>query len=119
MDSSGEWLVCGGSAAPSVYHLGSLTKTASLSVPKGVVTQSVIFAKERIITVGSEPFVRHWSVNAEPLAKVPCSHSHAFSAAFNSKAQQYEVLTVSGDSADIHLFTNFGYKAFSLTVAAI
>ena len=68
------------------------------------------------------------------MAAVPGGHNHAFSVAFNDSSVHYEVcvclhvhvrfvndvfqqvLAVSGDSSDVNIFTNFGYKAFSLSV---
>jgi THO complex subunit 6 len=111
-------MVCGGSMAPSIYRLTSTNKITSLSVPPNVVTQAAIFAKDRIITAGSECTIRHWAVNGEALAAVPGGHLHNFSLAHNThhKSKQYEVLTVCGDSSDIHVFTDFGYRAFSLNI---
>ena len=40
--------VCGGSMSPHVYHLGSCSQILSLPVPEGVVTQTAIFAKDRV-----------------------------------------------------------------------
>lgn len=40
--------VCGGSMSPCVYHLGSFSQILSLPVPDGVVTQTAIFAKDRV-----------------------------------------------------------------------
>ena len=44
----GDWLVCGGSMAPCVYHLSSLSATVRLPSPDGVATQAAIFAKDRV-----------------------------------------------------------------------
>lgn len=111
----GDWLVCGGSMAPCVYHLSSLSATVRLPSPDGVATQAAIFAKDRVITAGSESFIRHWSINGDSLASVPSGHQHAFSLAYNTHthSHQYQVLTATGDSGDVDVFTNFGYKAFS------
>ena len=40
--------VCGGSHCPSIYHLGSRSRTSTLTLPKGVATQSAIFASDRV-----------------------------------------------------------------------
>lgn len=48
VDPAGEWLVCGGSFSPTVYHLSTLSKVVAMDVPKEVVTQTVIFVKERV-----------------------------------------------------------------------
>ena len=88
--------------------------------------------------------MRHWNINGSPLAVIPSSHQHAFSLKFNLNNHQYEVhryviswylvssmhhhvcvcvcvctqvLTSSGDSAEIDVFMNFGYKALSLTLS--
>ena len=34
--------------SPCVYHLGSFSQILSLPVPDGVVTQTAIFAKDRV-----------------------------------------------------------------------
>lgn len=118
VDAGGDWMVCAGSMAPSIYRLTSNNKIASLPVPPHVATQAAIFTKDRIITAGSEPTIRHWSVNGEALAAVPGGHQHNFSLEHNTrhKSKQYEVLTVCGDSSDVHVFTDFGYRAFSLNI---
>lgn len=48
VDPAGEWLVCGGSFSPTIYHLSTLSKIIAMDVPKEVVTQAAIFAKERV-----------------------------------------------------------------------
>ena len=85
-----------------------------------------------MITAGSERSVRHWSVNGSPIATIPSSQMHVFSLAANRKShhkvtwdhmiplQDYiiilQVLSVAGSSPKVDIFTNYGYKAFSLTV---
>ena len=93
----------------------------------------------QVITGGAESSVRHWAVNGDTITSVPSSLTHVFALAHNSTAPQYEVcvcvcaracvrvtlyfttcfqvLAVAGDSADINVFTNLGYKAFSLTIS--
>lgn len=48
VDTTGDWLVCGGSMSPTIYHLSTLSKVASLQVPSDVVTQTAIFVKDRV-----------------------------------------------------------------------
>ena len=47
-EGGGEWMVCGGSMAPTIYHLASNSKIATLPVPPNVATQAAIFAKDRV-----------------------------------------------------------------------
>ena len=51
VDPAGDWLVCGGSFSPTIYHLSTLSKVIAMDVPKDVVTQTAIFAKERVSEV--------------------------------------------------------------------
>ena len=48
VDEGGDWMVCAGSMPPSIYRLPSNNKIATLSVPSNVVTQSIIFANDRV-----------------------------------------------------------------------
>ncbi|XP_064391541.1 THO complex subunit 6 homolog [Halichondria panicea] len=116
VDSGGEWIVCGGSEPPSIYHLSTLSHVTTLATPPGVITQAILFTNDRIITAGSERLLRHWSISGDSMATIPSAHSHAFSLAHNKNSQQYEMWTVSGDSSELQVFTNLGYKAFSLTL---
>ena len=50
VDMAGDWLVCGGSFSPTIYHLSTLSKITAMDVPKEVVTQTAIFAKDRVST---------------------------------------------------------------------
>lgn len=48
VDNGGDWMVCGGSMAPSVFRLTSTNKIAALSVPANVVSQTAIFTQDRV-----------------------------------------------------------------------
>ena len=48
VDSGGEWIVCGGSEAPSIYHLSTLSHVTTLATPPGVITQSILFTNDRV-----------------------------------------------------------------------
>lgn len=48
VDAGGDWMVCAGSMAPSIYRLTSNNKIASLPVPPHVATQAAIFTKDRV-----------------------------------------------------------------------
>lgn len=101
--------------SPCVYHMSSLTKAVTLPVPDNVITQAMLFEGDRLITAGSEASVRHWSVNGSPMATIPSSQMHVFSLAANRKSH-HKVLSVAGSSPKVDIYTNYGYKAFSLTV---
>ena len=51
VDPAGDWLVCGGSFSPTIYHLSTLSKVVAMDVPKDVNTQTAIFAKERVSSI--------------------------------------------------------------------
>ena len=48
VDEGGDWMVCGGSMAPVIFHFVSNSKITSLPVPANVVTQTAIFANDRV-----------------------------------------------------------------------
>ena len=45
----------------------------------------------QVIAAGSEPFVRHWSVNGEQRSQVPCTPTSVYSIAINSKSESTKV----------------------------
>ena len=51
VDPAGDWLVCGGSFSPTIYHLSTLSKVVAMDIPKDVSTQTAIFAKERVSSI--------------------------------------------------------------------
>ncbi|XP_065890497.1 THO complex subunit 6 homolog [Dysidea avara] len=114
-NSTGDWMACGGSMSPCVYHMSSLSNAITLPVPNKVVTQAVLFESEKLITAGSEAIVRHWTINGTSTATVPSSQLHVFSLAANKKSS-HKVLSVAGSSPKVDIFTNYGYKAFSFMV---
>ena len=51
VDPSGNWVVCGGSMAPTFFHLSSpssATKTATMETRAGATTQAAIFVNDRV-----------------------------------------------------------------------
>ena len=86
----------------------------------------------QLVTAGSEAIVRHWTINGSSAATAPSSQLHVFSLAANKKSSSQKVimshmkyplipytlqiLSVAGSSPKVDIFTNYGYKAFSLIV---
>ncbi len=53
MDTTGDWLVCGGSMGPTFFHLSSpstATKIATMQLPAGATTQAALFVNDRVST---------------------------------------------------------------------
>ncbi|XP_022095855.1 THO complex subunit 6 homolog [Acanthaster planci] len=113
LDPGEEWLVCGGGPSLSLWHLRSLTPTVTFDAPN-CCSQVVTFHEDSIISGGSTPFVYHWNINGVPKTKVPCTATSVFSLAINTENGSNKVLCVSGNSSLIDVYTNFGYRAFSL-----
>ncbi|XP_062582523.1 THO complex subunit 6 homolog [Saccostrea cucullata] len=116
MDSSDDWLVCGGGPKMSLWHLRSMTTTTVFDTPK-VCQQTVQFYEDTIISAGMDHFVNHWFVNGELKAQVPCTPTSVFNVCINNSEEKYKVLSVSGSSYKIDICTNFGYRAFSFVLS--
>lgn len=114
LDSGDDWLVCGGGPRLSMWHLRSLTATTIFDTPRAC-QQCVTFYQESVISAGSEPFVNHWFVNGDQKAQVPCTPTSVFSVEINPNSDNHKVLCVGGNSSQIDVCLNFGYKAFSLS----
>ena len=118
MDTADDWLVCGGGPSLSLWHLRSLTATAVFDTP-GTCQKCVMFHDDSIISAGSKGVVNHWSVNGERRMEIPCTPTSVFSLSFNYTSNSYKVLSATGNSSKVDIFTNFGYKAFSFTFSQI
>ncbi|XP_067045380.1 THO complex subunit 6 homolog [Acropora muricata] len=112
VDQTGDWLVCGGGPSLSIWHLRTLTCTSVLNTSS--MQQAAVFHDDLILSAGSEPTVFHWQINGDLKSHVPCTPNSVFSIQVNDKSPNNKVLVVGGSSADIDVFTNFGYKALSL-----
>ncbi|CAH3143601.1 unnamed protein product [Porites lobata] len=112
VDESQDWLVCGGGPSLSVWHLRSMACTAVLRTES--CQQTALFHNDLILSAGSEPHVFHWQINGDPKTHVPCTPKSVFALQVNDKSPKNKVLAVGGSSADIDVFTNFGYRALSL-----
>lgn len=115
MDSSNDWLVCGGGPKMSLWHLRSMTATSVFDTPKAC-QQTVQFYDDMILSAGTGPFVNHWFVNGDQKAKVPCTPTSVFNVSVNKNDDKYKVLCASGSSYKIDVCTNFGYRAFSFSL---
>ncbi|PRD24037.1 UNVERIFIED_CONTAM: thoc6 [Trichonephila clavipes] len=111
LDSSDEWLVCGGAPNLCVWHLRSLAPSTQFLKPQ-VTTNVVCFHDDMIISGGSESFINHWSLDGKLQIEVPSSSSSVFCLGINSSSQR--ILAAGGSSYKIDLCTDFRYKNFSL-----
>ncbi|GFY54497.1 THO complex subunit 6 homolog [Trichonephila inaurata madagascariensis] len=112
LDSSDEWLVCGGAPNLCVWHLRSLAPSTQFLKPQ-VTTNVVCFYDDMIISGGSESFINHWSLDGKLQIEVPSSSSSVFCLGINSSSSQ-RILAAGGSSYKIDLCTDFRYKNFSL-----
>ncbi|XP_065644438.1 THO complex subunit 6 homolog isoform X1 [Hydra vulgaris] len=112
VDQTEEWMVCGGAAHSSVWHLRSKTATAVLPTPNSC-TQVAKFEDDYILIAGSEPIVSKWSMNGSLRSTFPCTPDSVYSLEINRKLNR--ILSIAGSSYNIDISTNFEYKSFSLT----
>jgi THO complex subunit 6 len=91
IDDGGEWLVCGGSAPPTIYKLGSMTPVCTLATPPNMTTQVTSFIEGRILSGGSDKKVYHWEMNGDPVMGVPVSLSHVLALSYNTNHPSYQV----------------------------
>lgn len=113
VDAGDDWLVCGGGPSLSLWHLRSLSPTVTFETPN-CCSQIVTFHENSIISGGSTPSIYHWNINGDLKTQVPCTSSSVFSVVINTASEQNRVLCAAGTSPNVDIYTNFGYKAFSL-----
>ncbi|KAG8187668.1 hypothetical protein JTE90_005520 [Oedothorax gibbosus] len=112
LDSTDEWLVCGGAPNLCVWHVRSLAPTTQLLKPQ-VTSTVALFHDDMVVSGGSEPCLNHWSLSGKLEFEVPTSASSVFCMDISASPTQ-KVLAVGGSSYKIDLCTDFRYKDFSL-----
>uniref|UniRef100_H2ZE67 Uncharacterized protein n=1 Tax=Ciona savignyi TaxID=51511 RepID=H2ZE67_CIOSA len=120
LDESGEWLVCGGSAQPSLWHLRSKSMATVLETSdKSYTPNKLMFQDDEIISAGNKSIIYRWNVNGEKKAEIPCSINRVFSLSFKQlfgSVSNSLPLIASGNSYKLSLFTNLGYEGKLLSI---
>ncbi|XP_053551028.1 THO complex subunit 6 homolog isoform X2 [Bombina bombina] len=108
-----DWMVCGGGPLLTLWHLRSVTPTTVFPIQESQL--QVQFYQDMILCAGQAPHVNHCQINGDIRAQIPSSLRCIYSLSVNEGSQENKVLTVAGSSSKIDVFTNFRYRAFSLT----
>ncbi|XP_052511918.1 THO complex subunit 6 homolog isoform X2 [Budorcas taxicolor] len=110
-----DWMVCGGGPALTLWHLRSSTPTTVF--PMRVPQKHVTFYQDLILSAGQGRCVNQWQLSGELKAQVPGSSPGLLSLSLNQQpaAPECKVLTAAGNSCRVDVFTNLGYRAFSLS----
>ncbi|XP_023611069.1 THO complex subunit 6 homolog isoform X2 [Myotis lucifugus] len=136
-----DWMVCGGGPALTLWHLRSSTPTTIF--PMWAPQKHVTFYQDLILSAGQGPCVNQWQLSGELKAQVPGSSPGLLSLSLNQQPAAPEckvgparscggpgrpgvwaaqsppsclqVLTAAGNSCRVDVFTNLGYRAFSLS----
>uniref|UniRef100_A0A670YV92 THO complex subunit 6 n=1 Tax=Pseudonaja textilis TaxID=8673 RepID=A0A670YV92_PSETE len=107
-----DWMVCGGGPALTLWHLRSVTPTTVFPLPQ--CQQQAMFYQDLILSAGHSPTINHLQISGEVKAQIPCLPRCVHSISINERSAEHKVLTAAGSSHFIDVFTNFGYRAFSL-----
>ncbi|KAK2491028.1 hypothetical protein MC885_019678 [Smutsia gigantea] len=110
-----DWMVCGGGPALTLWHLRSSTPTTIF--PMRAPQKRVTFYQDLILSAGQGRCVNQWQLSGELKAQVPGSSPGLLSLSLNQQpaAPECKVLTAAGNSCRVDVFTNLGYRAFSLS----
>ncbi|XP_053328264.1 THO complex subunit 6 homolog [Spea bombifrons] len=108
-----DWMVCGGGPMLSLWHLRSMTPTTIFPIQES--QQQVLFYQDMVLCAGQGPSINHCQINGELRAQIPCTPRCIYSLCINEGSQENKVLTAAGSSSRIDVFTNFRYRAFSLS----
>uniref|UniRef100_A0A8C2AC86 THO complex 6 n=1 Tax=Cyprinus carpio TaxID=7962 RepID=A0A8C2AC86_CYPCA len=108
-----DWMLCGGGPSLSLWHLRSMSPTSVFPLPG--CQREAVFYQDLIMSVGEGPHVSHCLHGGTVKAQIPCTPSSLNTLALNLKNTEHRVMTVGGSSHQIDVFTNFSYRAFSLS----
>uniref|UniRef100_A0A8C7E2C4 THO complex subunit 6 n=1 Tax=Naja naja TaxID=35670 RepID=A0A8C7E2C4_NAJNA len=107
-----DWMVCGGGPTLTLWHLRSVTPTTIFPLPQ--CQQQAMFYQDLILSAGHSPTINHLQISGEVKAQIPCLPRCVHSISINERSAEHKALTAAGSSHFIDVFTNFGYRAFSL-----
>nr|XP_015195071.1 PREDICTED: THO complex subunit 6 homolog [Lepisosteus oculatus] len=113
LTTDSDWMLCGGGPSLSLWHLRSITPTTVF--PLSGCQRDAAFYQDLILSVGDSAFLSHCQLNGEPRAHIPCTPQSLYTLGLNTRSSEHRVLTVGGSSGQIDVFTNFSYRAFSLS----
>nr|XP_033800670.1 THO complex subunit 6 homolog isoform X5 [Geotrypetes seraphini] len=109
---TGAFTLCGGGPALTLWHLRSLTPTTIFPIQE--CQHQVMFYQDLILSAGQNPTINHYQISGDIKAQIPCTSRTIYSMNINDQSQENKVLTAAGNSPRVDVFTNFGYRAFSL-----
>lgn len=107
-----DWMVCGGGPALTLWHLRSVTPTTVFPLPPG--QQHVLFHQDLLLACGQGSSLHQLQLSGELRGRVPCTPPVLRCLCLHPPAPEHKVLTAAGNSPKIDVFTNLGYRAFSL-----
>lgn len=108
-----DWMVCGGGPALTLWHLRSVTPTTVF--PLAPPQHHALFHQDMVLSGGVGPALHLLQLNGDVRGRVPVSPPALRSLCLHLRSPEHQVLTVAGNSPKIDVFTNLGYRAFSLT----
>ncbi|XP_072792525.1 THO complex subunit 6 isoform X2 [Taeniopygia guttata] len=108
-----DWMVCGGGPALTLWHLRSGTPTTvfGLAQPQ----HHALFHQDLVLSGGVGPALHLLQLSGDVRGKVPVTPAALRSLCLHPRSPEHQVLTVAGNSPKIDVFTNLGYRAFSLS----
>ena len=115
LDSSAQWLVCGGGPSLSVWHLQSGEMAQAMEI-QGATQHHVSCdpTSGEILVGSSDNNVYTYSINGALVRKVPTNVPVVYHALKSDRVTQ--LTTVAGQCCKVDVFTNPGYVAFSLNI---
>ncbi|NXH49942.1 THOC6 protein, partial [Dicaeum eximium] len=108
-----DWMVCGGGPALTLWHLRSVTPTTVFPLPHP--QHHALFHQDLVLSGGVGPALHLLQLSGDVRGRVPVSPPALRSLCLHPRSPEHQVLTVAGNSPKIDVFTNLGYRAFSLT----
>uniref|UniRef100_A0A4W4FX06 THO complex subunit 6 homolog n=1 Tax=Electrophorus electricus TaxID=8005 RepID=A0A4W4FX06_ELEEL len=113
LTTDSDWMLCGGGPALSLWHLRSMSPTSVFSLAG--CQREAVFYQDLILTVGEGPYVSHCVPGGTVKAQIPSSSPSLNTLTLNLNSNEHRVMTTAGSSDQIDVFTNFSYRAFSLS----
>ena len=115
LDSSNQWLVCGGGPNLSVWHVPSGEMAQSMDIHGATQHHVSCDSTTGEILVGSsDNHVYTYSINGSLVRKVPTNVPVVYHTLKSDRVTQ--LASVAGQCSKVDVFTNPGYVAFSLNI---
>ncbi|XP_037040164.1 THO complex subunit 6 [Bradysia coprophila] len=112
VSATDDWIVCGGGAKFSLWHLRSLECTTVYNYPGKAQVSG--FLEDSVYVAGDSSKLHQFTLNGETTSEIPVSGPAVYSVVYQN--DPFKIMSIAGASKNLDICTNFNYKDIVLNL---